>query len=242
MTFVSEKKQSNSPVGFTLVEILVVIAVIALLLSVFMPALGKAKSTARRLLCASNLRQIYLAMSCYLRDHDETYPCAEDPLPPGYWLWMGRGFRPFIEPYLGIVDSENHSLILLCPADRTDPNKYDNTSYAYSMCFYHSPAQINGMDSTRDQWDNTLAEPSLPQKSFSVAHPSAKVLIGEWGSHHLLLDDKDPGWWGDIGRRNYLFADGHIGYIEAEKIRRAGDGNPNPNLTVNGIKGWDWPK
>lgn len=51
--------------GFTLVELLVVIGVIALLMSMLMPALGRANAAAKRTLCLSNLRSVYSAFSAY---------------------------------------------------------------------------------------------------------------------------------------------------------------------------------
>lgn len=51
--------------AFTLVELLVVISIIAVLLSILMPSLNKAKQTARRVMCGSNLHSIYLAFSVY---------------------------------------------------------------------------------------------------------------------------------------------------------------------------------
>lgn len=59
---------------FTLVELLVVIAVIALLAGLLLPALGKAKKTARRIGCASNLRQLHTGMEFYLDDHGGYFP------------------------------------------------------------------------------------------------------------------------------------------------------------------------
>ena len=65
--------------GFTIVELLVVISIIAVLLAILIPGLGKARSMAKQMKCASNLRQIDIAMRLYLGDNKDTYPCAKTP-------------------------------------------------------------------------------------------------------------------------------------------------------------------
>lgn len=235
--------------AFTLIELLVVIGIIALLLAILIPVLGKASSLSKRIACKSNLRQIDLAMRMYLNGHNNTYPSTQDPVytDPNtsdfVWLWMGRGWRPFIESYLvENIDTQNPS-VLFCPEDRAEPEKYESTSYSYSMSFYHSPEQINNMISPADTCGNGPFTEPVPQTILNVKNPSEKIVIGEWNSNHLHVTEQGwfgyGGWWCWQGKRNYLFTDGSVEYIEATDIAEATDGYPNPNLTVNGIKGSD---
>jgi hypothetical protein len=179
-----------------------------------------------------------LAVDMYTADHDTVYPSAQDPVSvqPPYWLWMGRGWRRWVEMYLSTNIDVNTPSVLVCPADRTDPAKYESTSYAYSMVFYHSPEQVDAMSATTDTYSNP--QPSVARRVGDVASPSAKILIGEWNSNHAPYE-KDKGWWEWKGARIFLFADGQVVFLDAERIRPARDGLPDANLTVHGVKGRD---
>ena len=60
--------------GFTLIELLVVVAIIAVLVAILLPALGRARDNAKMIMCASNLRQIGLAMGMYGLDYNDFIP------------------------------------------------------------------------------------------------------------------------------------------------------------------------
>jgi prepilin-type N-terminal cleavage/methylation domain-containing protein len=63
------RRERNAFCGFTLVELLVVISIIALLLGVLMPVLNKAKAAAQSSVCLSNVRRIALAGVIYTQEH-----------------------------------------------------------------------------------------------------------------------------------------------------------------------------
>jgi prepilin-type N-terminal cleavage/methylation domain-containing protein len=227
--------------AFTLIELLVVIAIIAVLLSILLPCLHKVKANAFRTGCMHNLKQIDLAIHLYLGDNENIYPCAKDPMPGGYWLWMGRGWRAFVKPYLGGVIDANNPSVLLCPEDRADPTKFESTSYAYSMTFYHSAEQIDALNDKSETVSSPDRNPpaSIPQRIDNVAHPAAKILIGEWASNHFPID-QDQGWWNWQGARTFLSVGGQVQFLHATQIRPARDGLPDANLTIHGLKGRDW--
>ena len=69
--------------GFTLVELLVVMAIIAVLLAIFLPALSKAREQAKRVYCGNNVRQIVLGLFLHAHDHE-----GHLPLPPIEIGWL----------------------------------------------------------------------------------------------------------------------------------------------------------
>jgi prepilin-type N-terminal cleavage/methylation domain-containing protein len=88
--------ESKTPAGFTLVELLVVIGIIAVLIGILLPALARARENSRQVACMSNLHQIGLAIKMYSNDNRDHYP---DVLTVGKW-WYRRqpGLRDPADP------------------------------------------------------------------------------------------------------------------------------------------------
>ena len=175
----------REPDGFTLIELLIVIGIIAVLISILLPALGRAREAANRVKCMSNLRQLAAAFITYASNNRGSFPGAAD----GYWgltrtprdtdwiYWQpGRDLdQSAIAPYLGARGGTMKG-VLRCPSDilpprpdvrpgATEPLTYD---YSYQMNFL-----LDG---------NPFEEPMpfyVTPRLQQVRHTSEKILVGE---------------------------------------------------------------
>ena len=89
----------SRPGGFTLVELLVVIGIIALLIGILLPTLSQARESSKRIVCSSNLRQLGIAQVAYTLDNDGVFPAGARG---GYlshdWIHWEEGRPPTDEP------------------------------------------------------------------------------------------------------------------------------------------------
>lgn len=166
--------------GFTLVELLVVIGIIAILMSMLMPALSRAKQKANRISCMNNIRQIGLAATLYAGDYEGEYPRRMHIT--NAWMFALKTYYGNNSRTNNATSKEFNSKILKCPADRW----LEWRSYL-----------INGWN---DHWAATLPPDKYKEvmnwryphgmKESNVKLPSETVIFGEKriGSYHVHMD------------------------------------------------------
>ena len=147
----SRRRRGASRLGFTLVELLVVLGVIAVLIALLLPVLSRARSEATRVVCLSNLRQVGLAFLAYANANKGWFPAPAvglAPYPEDWVHWQpGRDVtKSQIFDYLGRSDK-----VLTCPVgvpERGPTTGIGNRSfpaypYSYSVNRYFTGFSVN---------------------------------------------------------------------------------------------------
>jgi prepilin-type N-terminal cleavage/methylation domain-containing protein/prepilin-type processing-associated H-X9-DG protein len=126
--------QATSRKGFTLIELLVVIAIIAILAAILFPVFAKAREKARQITCASNLKQLGLAMLQYNNDYDEHMMT-----PYNYGFYDASGNNA-LEPYIKNHASDSTATVWMCPDNTNHYTGAGGASYltSYTMNSYLS--------------------------------------------------------------------------------------------------------
>jgi prepilin-type N-terminal cleavage/methylation domain-containing protein/prepilin-type processing-associated H-X9-DG protein len=213
------KPNFKTTIGFTLVELLIVIAIIAILAALLFPVLSTAKAKARRTTCLNNLRQINAGLRMYSDDSGDKTPSAGSP--------TVRTYRQFMKSYVGLEGQPSErDTLFACPADL-----FYYSDVAYVPQSYH--AQTNSEFSS--YWFNggnlqpTTNSHNRPQRPgiagrnlASIKNPDKTVLIAEsaafWPFSWHEPRRRTQVWWQDAAyndsKNMVSFVDGHVKYIK----------------------------
>ena len=223
--------------GFTLVELLVVIGIIAVLISILLPSLGRAREAAKQSACLSNLRQLGMAFFNYANENRGRFPFRAGldeptPKPPEDWIYWQGGRDVNDSAIAHYIGSQGHfdPNVLRCPSDDIQSRQRSLTPdpYLYSYTFNHLMSSNPGglipqpvvLGSIRDSSDKILLveedEQSLDDGNW---HPE---LVGGSLENFLGIrhDRKLAKGADDSDRRgNAAFADGHGESITRKQSR-----------------------
>ena len=222
--------------AFTLVELLVVIAIIGVLVALLLPAVQAARASARRAHCASNMRQIGLAIHQYADVHRGRFPeIAHEHKRTESWIFS-------LAPHLESVDE-----IRLCPEDirrvekdagtdeKGKARELRETSYAMNGYLREPDIGPHGPEPGFVDKLYNLLETHRTYVAFeagdTVAATFDHVESPDWFSGFNLKRNTPPtsAVWNAVkkevavdrhhgGVANYLFADGHVEPIAAQQI------------------------
>jgi prepilin-type N-terminal cleavage/methylation domain-containing protein len=205
--------------GFTLIELLVVIGIIALLISLILPALARAKGKARQAACLNNLRQISVALHLYTDDSNGVFPISGTN-------WSGAFTRCAVlaRSYLGVAGvPSDRAGIFACPADIFYYDFETTARIYYVGQSLHDQADANYSSYAFNAGNFPYGWPPQPRwpgiaglKATAINQPGRTILLVEdtalypYSWHEPAAA---PGCHNDA-RCVLSFVDGHASYLK----------------------------
>lgn len=194
--------------AFTLLELLVVVAIIGILAGLLFPVLGEARGRAWRISCLSNLRQLAGAHHLYLQDWDEQLPpwILPKPARPG-WQDRERYWTAFLQPYLRSSDVlRDTSAPTYAPAPRGPAFLAD-----YALLTWEKAGRQGVRTEPMQRW------PGPPLSLGQVARPSETI---QWMDGRTALDWTGGAIWRHSQGLNAAFVDGHARWMRYSEFWR----------------------
>ncbi len=196
MTLPRPTKRSAMPAAFTLVELLVVIAVIGILAALLLPALGRAKEKGKFTTCLDNLRQVNVAIRLYADENADSLPVLPTPNP--YPNGVGAYYKQLVKEYLGLSGPASpREKVFICPSDRILSEQVGHAFASYTFNGYEvgpgAIARITG------------------QRLNSIKGPSRAVLAGEWPAFF-------GGSWHPVVNQDYSNAKDVLSFVDGHAI------------------------
>jgi prepilin-type N-terminal cleavage/methylation domain-containing protein/prepilin-type processing-associated H-X9-DG protein len=252
-------ERTNGRRGFTLVELLVVIAVIGVLAALLFPALSAAKAKARRTACLNNLQQINFGLRMYCDDSSDASP-ATGHARFGTQAWSG--YRKLMSSYVGVNGEPSaQDKLFACPVDMFYLEMTKFGAFAYHMStvrkslygqplFDYSSYGFNGGSEMRAFAFN--ATPGIGgRKLSSVKEPSKTVLLAEasafypysWHEPHPTAGAEIIDGGGAIfndAKAMVSFVDGHVNFIKIYWNTNAVNGFHGLALQYDPPAGYDY--
>jgi prepilin-type N-terminal cleavage/methylation domain-containing protein len=199
--------------GFTLVELMVVISIIAMLLGVLLPALSAVRRTAYRTMCKENLHGCMVAFRMYLDDNKNVMPTIIN-MP-----YSNHQDNPDAVSLYGVIGKYlSGPQALKCPADKYQNSSYfttDHASYEYDDSFARAP--VFNYHNTKIEGDK-LIRPDPEHDGQTVSRPwgEIRILRDYSGFHGKLVKTPTGDEWTN-GAYSYLYADNLIADRERNK-------------------------
>jgi len=206
--------------GFTLIEMLVVIAIIAVLMTLLMPSLSRARARALSTVCLSNLSQHTRAAAMYVKKNSGKLPDRQQPTTGGgtsnWALCSGinedasAGFFPTekrqLNKYLGVSSSSDKG-VNLCSSERGRwLYGLVGTSYQYNT--FYGP----GYSSNNSSYI-TLGREGVTEFMTQLSNPSIFVIFSEIDTYTKAVDGYPSSPHMADSRYNIAFIDGHANRV-----------------------------
>jgi prepilin-type N-terminal cleavage/methylation domain-containing protein/prepilin-type processing-associated H-X9-DG protein len=223
--------------GFTLVELLVVVAIVAVLLGILLASLSKARESARSVKCLGNLHSLGMAMQSYVQRY-ERFPRSGLPGSAEDWFHF-TNMPPHKRTRGGIAEflddgGPTTSSVWMCPSDDPDAHLMraagNVAAYPYSysvnfvICTYFNLQWVSG--GRLNEWPTTLDSSGRRARTMSlsqVKQPESKILIIDENSD--VADDGCWAWMWDGGQGRNMLSNRHDRRKEATTNLSAGTGN-----------------